>query len=143
MTHPTDPVGFCLSGFMCIYRYPDGRVTVELAEGATLDGAAQRFVEYAVESARNVPRLWTPDTPMIRRVARAIYEEFAGEDGYAELPEHGKARWNRQAIAAILAMRDPTEEMEVAAVYTHPRDLKLGTSIAIARWQAMIDAAMK
>ena len=62
---------------------------------------------------------------MIERVAQALEDELPGGENYEAL-----------ARAAIAALREPTEEMVLAAFpYTDPRIKEI--------WQAMIDAALE
>lgn len=57
---------------------------------------------------------------------------------------HDWEDWTPEAIAALRAMRDPTESMLRAGLGHHYRlDTKLGASSALSDWQAMIDQAIK
>jgi hypothetical protein len=83
---------------------------------------------------------------MIERVARALCVLHGiNPDAIADLT-HGPALWNRwksDAVAAITAMREPTEGMLVAArdwsykKYGQP----IGNDAAIGCFSSMIDAA--
>lgn len=85
---------------------------------------------------------------MIERVAKAICREqcaFMGEppcwqaDGLS--PDCDEPGCLALAEAAIVAMRDPTEEMaEAASSARNPWDTILENSVRT--WQAMIDAAL-
>jgi hypothetical protein len=88
---------------------------------------------------------------MIERVARAIYETrpCTGGTGFPrDWPEFKTATWDdliswdfalvpqyrEEACAAIAAMREPTQAMEVAA-----EDIEMSGDI----WRAMIDELLK
>ena len=64
---------------------------------------------------------------MIERVARAIAEQMF------DYPDGDKS-FHNEARAAIAAMREPTEAMQIAAIHTDGQ--------CIVMWQAMIDAAL-
>jgi hypothetical protein len=75
---------------------------------------------------------------LVEKVARAMYETNQFVRGW----DHPKtaAMWHeiyrRKAIAALKAMREPTEAMVVAGVHHDNMGDMAG------RWQAMIDAAI-
>lgn len=82
-------------------------------------------------------------TSMIERVARAIYAEFAEEDGYPAMSPAGKARWDAQARAAIEAMREPSEMMQREGLKVRLRHLDGEPSAGTDEiWTAMITAAL-
>lgn len=76
-------------------------------------------------------------TDTIERVARAIHAARPATpwDGIAwkDLPDHEKGELRGQAVAAIEAMREPSEEM-----------LRVGVdrNMADGYWRLMIDAAL-
>jgi hypothetical protein len=78
---------------------------------------------------------------MVERVAHALSEE-ADWDG---VMPHRQARYRRQAWLAILAMREPTEEMmqDGRGMFADRVDINWAGDSDPARdiWQAMIDAA--
>lgn len=78
-----------------------------------------------------------PTNKMIERVAKAIKDVAIDPD----------TNWSRQwAIAAISAMREPTDEMMVAAEIKVEGLLSFNDkemSPSYEAWQAMIDAVLK
>ncbi len=70
---------------------------------------------------------------MVTRVAKAIYYATPHKRLYTELSAAHVRYWEKRAELAIMAMRDPTEEMLFAADW-----LENGT---LGAWQAMIDIA--
>jgi hypothetical protein len=84
---------------------------------------------------------------MIERVAEALYRAAVRPgpaDLWEEVTPYWQATYRRYAIAAIEAMREPTEVMLIGA-----RDWSLkkngqgvGNDQATGCWQAMLDAAL-
>lgn len=70
---------------------------------------------------------------MIEKVAKAIQEHIPGW-----LREDGTVNDEHLAIAAIEAMREPTEAMEWVGDDAHDPHVRNASEI----WQAMIDAAL-
>lgn len=98
------------------------------------------------------------DTPMKERVARAICRQtlidlnsvFGCWQSDAALDAQVEAKWReyeREAAAAIAAMREPTEEMLEAGrranELTDSNKLGLRYVSPDGAWRAMIDEAMK
>lgn len=84
---------------------------------------------------------------MIERVAKAIWEKhramLLGEE-WEELDRFTTERYRGYASAAIAAMREPTEAMEIAGHGT-AIDVDGTTHMVSAKacWQAMVDEALK
>lgn len=79
-------------------------------------------------------------TEIVELVARAIEDECAGAD------PRDHAVFVKAARAAIAAMREPTDEMLVAAESAAPALATFASreaSPSFAAWRAMIDAALK
>lgn len=74
---------------------------------------------------------------MVERVAAALRIQSADESGDPD----GEQYWQRQAHAAIAAMREPTEAMYFAALRAMP-EIKPGAQHPVVAWRAMIDTAL-
>jgi len=86
-------------------------------------------------------------TDMIERVARAMFERELDNGPWEQRTETQEAIYMADARAAIKAMREPTQEMRLAAVAEWCRPDPLpehgSTLVFNAIWQAMIDEALK
>lgn len=85
---------------------------------------------------------------MVERVAKAIYESPIGGDPYAprwdDMREKHKDTFRDLARDAIVAMREPTEEMiNSGRAADNGSDRNLGEAGAKEAWKLMIDAALK
>lgn len=74
---------------------------------------------------------------MVERVARAIAQQWE-EPEWDKIDPDKRERFRTDAIAAIEAMREPTEGMVGAA----NQAVDDGAGCAITTWHAMIDAAL-
>lgn len=82
-------------------------------------------------------------TEMVERVARALFEaEYPGGEADEYRWERSADAYRDQARAAIESMREPTETMARAALFSNPYVPRDGL-IEIEHWKIMIDAALK
>lgn len=91
------------------------------------------------------------EVSMVERVARAICRSFTSSDfegdNIERIVEAEWQDWLSEARAAILAMREPTNEMVQAAIRADPLscDIPDGGAEDVYKpvWNAMIDTALK
>ncbi len=86
-------------------------------------------------------------TAIVERVARKIYDELwrypLGEgNNFDSLSSESQDRYRVTACAAILAMREPSEEVINAGEAAMTKSMPIADYNTQEIWQAMVDAAL-